>query len=258
MIFVGLYYYNRWKPLWSYEDPRTFYSINHHHDDTLRIVMIGDSWAGIRTDTLNNMFQVRLSEMTNKPVKIKTKGKGGEESRRIYQLMFEEGGFGTKSLLMSGPDYCVVFAGINDAALNLGTKQYVHHMKLLLDHLCANNIRPILIEIPNVNIWTVYGEKPLKDLLGDYIKSLMIGCGMYRFSEYREALLSMLKDSDLIDSVLYVSMCEWNGDDAELNKSLFLYDQKHLNSQGYQKLDSCISKAIYQDLKQSQDTAFVN
>ena len=249
MIFVSLYYYYRWKPLWSYEEPRTFYSISHHHDETLRIVMIGDSWVGMRTDTLNNLFQKRLSAVSGRPVILKSKGKGGEKSRGIYQLLFEEKGFGTKPLLSSGADYCVVFVGINDAAANLGVKQYIHHMKLIVDFLLANDICPVLVELPNVNIWSVYGRKPLKDMIGDYMKSLMTGCGMYHFSEYRETLQLMLKDCDLIDSVLFVPMRGWNGDGLDFNKHLFLDDHIHLNLRGYVKLDSCIIDAIQKDLQ---------
>lgn len=248
IIIVSLYYYYRWKPLWAYEEPRTFYSISHHQDDTLRIVMIGDSWVGMRTDTLNIMFQKRLSAISGRPVILKSKGKGGEKSRGIYQLMFEEDGLGTKPLLESGADYCVVIAGINDSAANLGKKQFSHHMKLIIDFLLKNDVRPILIEIPNVNIWNVYGGKPIKDLMVDFIKSLMTRCGMYHFPEYREALRLMLKDSKLFGPVIYVSMSDWNGKDYDLNMQLFLDDQIHLNQQGYLKLDSCIVNVIIQDL----------
>jgi hypothetical protein len=127
----------------------------------------------MRTDALNSLFQSRLSEMTGRPVMLRTKGKGGEKSRGIYQLMFEVDGFGTKSLFVDGVDYCIVIAGINDAAANLGKEQYIHHTKLILNFLLANNIRPVLVEIPDVNIWNVYGEKPFKDLTIDYIRSLM-------------------------------------------------------------------------------------
>lgn len=247
IIFVSLYYYYRWKPLWSYEEPRSFYSISHHHDDTLRIVMIGDSWVGMRTDTLNNLFQKRLSSISGRPVILKSKGKGGEKSRGIYQLLFEEKGFGTKPLLVSGADYCIVLAGINDAAANLGKEQYVYHMKLIIDFLLANDTRPVLVEIPNVNIWTIYGRKPVKDLLGDYIKSIMTGSEMYLFSDYRDALLSMLKTYN--DLVISVPMIEWNGNSRDLNKNLFLSDQIHLNMQGYLKLDSCIINEIQKDLQ---------
>lgn len=249
LIFVYQYLYERWKPLWRFEKPRQYYSILHYQDDTLRIVMIGDSWAGMRTDSINNLFKARLSKMIGKPVVLKTKGKGGEESRGIYQLMFKRGEDGTKSLFLSGADYCVVFAGINDAASNYGKKQYTYHMKLILNFLQENKIRPIIVEIPDVNIWTVYGEKPYKDLIGDYLKSTMTGCGMYHFSEYRKALQLMLEDNDLFDAVLYVPMKGWNGNAPTLNAMLFLDDQIHLNQQGYIKLDSCICDAICHDLK---------
>ena len=249
LLLLCQYYYNRWKPLWSLEEPREIYTINHYQDDTLRIVMIGDSWVGMRTDSLNNLFQSILSAKTGRPVIVKTKGKGGEKSRSIYQLLFEEGGFGTKPLLLSGADYCIIFAGINDAAANLGIKQYNYYMKLILVFLLANNVHPILTEIPDVNIWNVYSEKPIKDLVSDYLRSLMTGCGMYHFSDYRKALQSMLKDSRLIDSVLYVPMRGWNGDNSDMNKHLFLDDQIHLNQGGYIKMDSCIIEAICKDLK---------
>lgn len=249
MIFVSLYYYFRWKPLWSYEELREFYSISHHYDDTLRIVMIGDSWVGMRSDTLNSLFQKRLSTISGRSVILKSKGKGGEKSRGIYQLMFEGDGWGAKSLLVSGADYCVVIAGINDSAANLGKKQFTHHMKLIIDFLLKNNVRPILIEIPNVNIWNVYGGKPIKDLVVDFTRSLMTRCGMYHFPEYREALRLMLEDSKLLGPVIYIPMNSWNGKNYDLNKQLFIDDQIHLNYQGYLKLDSCIMNVIIQDLQ---------
>lgn len=248
MIIVGHYYY-RWKPLWSFEEPKTIYSVIHHQDDTLRIVMIGDSWVGMRTDSLNMIFQNRLSFISGRPIILKSKGKGGEKSRGIYQLIFEEKGFGTKPLLLSGADYCVIFAGINDAAANLGVKQYIYHMKLILDFLLKNGVRPILIEIPNVNIRNVYGGKPIKDLVVDFTRSLMTRCGMYHFPEYREALRLMLEDGQLLGPVIFVPMNGWNGKHPDLNKRLFLEDQIHLNHQGYLKLDSCIMNAIIRDLK---------
>ena len=249
IIIVILYYYYRWKPLWSLEKPKAVYHVAHHQDDTLRIAMIGDSWVGMRTDTQNNLLQAKLSEKINRPVMVKTKGKGGEKSRGIYHLMFTYEGFGTKPLIEECPDYCVVIAGINDAAANFGWKYHVYYMNLIINLLLGNGIRPILIEIPNVNIWSVYRKKPIKDLTMDYMRSLMTGCGMYHYSEYREALLLMLKDDNIIDSVLYVPMRKWNGDGVNLNRLLFMDDQIHLNKQGYMKMDSCIIMTIQKDLK---------
>lgn len=249
LLFVYLHFYYRWKPLWSLAPPKKAYHIAHHQDDTLRIVIIGDSWVGMRTDTINSIFKSRLSESVGRPVIIKSKGKGGEKSRGIYQLMFEDEGMGTKSLFSSGSDYCVVIAGINDAAANLGKNQFTHHIKLIIDFLLENGVRPILIEIPNVDIWNVYGGKPVKDLVVDYARSLMTGCGMYHYSEYRDALQLMLEDSKLMDSVIIVSMNSWNEESPDINKHFFLNDKIHLNHQGYCILDSCIIDAINQDLQ---------
>lgn len=248
LLFVGVFYYYHWKPLWSLEEPRTVYFVSHHRDDTLRVVMIGDSWAGMRPDTINMLFQTKLSRLIGRPSILKRKGKGGEKSRGIYHLMFEDDGFGTKPLLLSGADYCVIFAGINDAAANLGKKQYIYYMKLIISFLLDNNIRPVLVEIPNVNIWNVYGGKPFKDLMADYIRSWMTQCKMYYYPEYREALQSFLKDRKLEDSVIYIPMRGWNGNGSDLNNCLFLDDQIHLNQQGYIKMDSCIIDAIIKDL----------
>lgn len=248
LTIVVFHYYDCWKSLWSLENALPIYSVTHQNDDTLRVVMIGDSWAGMRTDSLNNTFRMRLSELSGVPVALKTKGKGGEISRGVYQLMFEEKDPGTKKMIMTGPDYCVIFAGINDAAANLGVKQYIHHLKLIIDLLLQNDICPVIIEIPNVDIWNIYGKKPVKDLMVDFVRSLMAGSDMYNFTEYREALFSMLVDNQLMESVLYVQMSDWNGVGADVNKDIFLNDRIHLNAKGYLRLDSCIINAIMRDL----------
>lgn len=257
-FFVSFYFYYRWKPLWSFEKPREIYSIIHHQDDTLRVVMIGDSWVGMRSDTINRIFEDRLSAFSGRPVKLKTRGKGGEKSRGIYCLMYEDEGPGTKPLLLDGADYCVVIAGINDAAANLGTKQYVYHMKLVLNQLLANDIRPVLVEIPDVNIWNVYSGKPVKDLILDYTKSVMTGCQMYSYSEYRKELFSMVLNDHMLNQIIYVPMNCWNGDDCKLNSSLFMEDMIHLNHYGYERLDDCVVVEISKDLKQMQDSTFLN
>lgn len=248
---VGGYCYlsYRWKHLWAQEVPKQVYPVLHYHDDTLRIIMIGDSWAGMRTDNLNNSFQKRFTLLYGNNVIVKSKGRGGEKSRGIYQLMFETDDYGTRTLLANGADYCVIFAGINDAATNKGVHQYIYHYRLILDFLLKNKIRPVVVEIPNVNLWGLYKEKPIKDLLGDYLKSMMTGCDIYNYKEYREALLSMLTEEGMTKEIVFVPMKDWNGDGESINESLFLEDQIHLNRRGYELLDSCIALKIMEDHK---------
>ena len=104
------YYQYRWRHLWVFENERMPYPVMHHVDDTLRIAMIGDSWAGRHSyDMMDSLFQSKLSYQTGLPVKMISKGKGGAKSREIYQLLFEEDAEnGTKSLIASGIDYCII------------------------------------------------------------------------------------------------------------------------------------------------------
>lgn len=242
-IFVFYYYDDRWSSLWALETPMELYPIKHKSDDTLRVVMIGDSWVGMRNDTINLDFQRSLLSLICKPIKVKTRGRGGEKSRGIYKYLFEYGEYGTRGLMEESPDYCVIFAGINDAASNRGTKQFLHHYRLILQFLVDNNIQPVVVEIPDVNIWKVKKEKPIKDLIGDYVKSIMTNCGLYRYNEYREDLNAMLNSEKFINKVVFVPMIEWNGG-SRLKTDLFLDDQIHLNSLGYAKMDSCIAVHI--------------
>lgn len=251
IICLYVFYYHRWKHLWALDVgilPK--YEIKQNVDTSLRVAMIGDSWAGIHHEhQMDAYLSAVLEQQIGRPVLVESKGKGGEKTRGIYKLMFETGEFGTKNLLASGPDYCIISAGINDAAANLGTEQYCYYYRKILDFLLANGVRPVVLEIPNVNLWHLYGGKPLKDLAVDFVKSTMTRCRMYQFDGYREALYQMLVNEGLIDKVIYVSMNDWDDVSPDIDKNLFMSDQIHLNRQGYERLDSCIAIAIARDLE---------
>jgi lysophospholipase L1-like esterase len=260
-LITGLYvyYYFRWKHLWAMDVSISSYEIKSRVDDTLKVVIIGDSWAGMHQG--NGMDTYLCSELQKKvirPVTVLSKGKGGEKSKGVYQLMFSPDYYGTKELLALKPDYCIISAGINDAAANLGSRQYCHYYRQILDFLLTNHIRPVVLEIPDVNIWHLYGEKPIKDLVVDFVRSTMTRCKMYQFREYRKALYQMLVDEHLMESVIYVPMKDWNEKGVEIDKHLFMDDQIHLNRYGYEKLDSCIALYILKDLDKLNGSKFVH
>jgi hypothetical protein len=249
-VLACFHYYNRWKPMWQLEKERPAYDVVHYVDDTLRIAVIGDSWAVIHSEMMmDTLLASRLNQLTGHPVAVKSKGKGGERSKGIYNLMFENEGLGTKAIITSGLDYCVVIAGINDAAGNLGTREYCHHMRLILKLLLSNGIHPVLIEIPDVDIWNIYGKKPVKFIMADYIRSIMTGSTMYNCAEYRDALHSMLVSENLLDSIVFVPISGWNGNMTKQDGEIFMDDLIHLNRKGYERFDSCIAVAIANDLK---------
>lgn len=245
-----IYYYNRWNHFWKIEKPISSYDILRPMDDTLRIIMIGDSWAEIHAKMkMDHWLQNELEVNLSCPVKVCSKGKGGEKSREIYQSMFQTGSYGTKSLLQAGADYCILSAGINDAAANLGTKQFTAHYQMMIAFLLENDIRPVVLEIPNVDLWGLYVHKNKKDLLTDYVKSVMTNSEMYYYGAYREALFDMLRETGLMDSVLVVPCESWNGNGELICPSLLMEDGIHLNRLGYEKLDKGIASAIAQDLR---------
>lgn len=246
VLLIFCFYYARWQHLWALEQPQQRYELINHLDDTLRVVMIGDSWAGMHTELDSFMIQ-KLEKYSRLPVLFESRGKGGEKTKGVYQLMFKDDYYGTKQLMLSSPDYCVISAGINDAAANLGTKQFCYYYRQILDFLLENHIRPVVIEVPNVDLWLMLRNKPYKDLASDYVKSIMTNCNMYNYQEYRDALLSMLKSEGLKEQILYIPMKEWNGNGVEINRSLFLDDCIHLNKRGYELLDSCIARQIAND-----------
>lgn len=253
------YYYHRWKSLWGMAPERPVYTIQPSADDTLRVALIGDSWAGMRQlCDADAELTTQLAALTGRCVAVAAKGKGGEKSRGIYRLMFEGGAYGTRPLLSAGVQYCVIFAGINDAAANLGTRQFCHYYGQMLHLLLANNIKPVVVEIPDVDIWHLYGGKPLWNLLSDFVKSTMTGCRMYQFADYREALRDMLARQQLMDRVVYVKMDTWNAASPEIDATLFLTDRIHLNREGYRRLDASIAEAIAADLKQPVDARAVD
>lgn len=244
------YYQYRWRNLWVFENERKPYLAMCHDDDTIRVAMIGDSWAGMHaSNKMDSILKLKISSQTGQPVIMTSKGKGGEKSREIYQLLFDENDkYGTKEIIASGLDYCIISAGINDASANLGPHLYCYHMRLIIKFLLFNKIRPVLVEVPDVNVWKVHGRKPLKDLASDYLRSIMTHCKMYQMAEYRDSLRVMLITENLMDSVTYIHADEWNGNDTAINQELFLNDQIHLNKKGYELLDSCIAKEITSDI----------
>ena len=245
--------------MWTPANHVPHYVIPDMKSDTLRVLMIGDSWAEMHSLANMDIFlQHQLENMLCRPVIVTSTGIGGEKSKRIYQNMYENGDFGTKKFLMSGVDYCIISAGINDAAANLGTKQFCTNYRMILDFLLSNGIRPVILEIPDVDLWAVYGGKPKKDLFVDYLRSFMTHSGMYNYSEYREALLEMLQKENLMCRVVYVRMSGWNGEQTTIDKSLFMKDGIHLNRLGYEKLDSCIALSIETDLNKAVNITFTN
>lgn len=131
-----------------------------HNDDTLRIAFIGDSWADYHTSLSGDtIISNAARKIFSHPVKSTTRGKKGAISKEIYYFMYssktEEHAYEpdrcTQPLIEDHPDYCVIFAGINDVIFLRPTSFYTENIMLIINLLLHNSIRPVVMEIPLVN-----------------------------------------------------------------------------------------------------------
>lgn len=121
-----------------------FYSVSVDNDTTLTTIgIIGDSWvAGGKLDSL---LHIGLLDKGFKN-KILSSGHSGAKSKLIYQNLFDEKGneHSSKFLIENRPDYCIVIAGVNDAASQIGGHFYSYHMSLIIKTLLHYKIKPII------------------------------------------------------------------------------------------------------------------
>ena len=257
---VGMRVLVVWMPLMQPAERQPAYSVADHADDTIRVVMIGDSWAGMHHEMgLDSMMGRQLAERTGRPVCFVAKGRGGAKSREVYELMFRSSlnpsqlRYSTQLLIASRPDYCVVMAGINDAAANLGTGYYCRNYRLIVDWLLECGIKPVVVEMPDVNIPRLYSNKPLRHKAGDWLRSVLTQCRMYDVRLYREAWADTVRSHPEWEGrVLYLPCAEWNKEEWKDARQLYLDDDIHLNRRGYQLLDACLATKVASDVARCQ------
>ena len=153
---------------------------------------------------------------------------------------------------MERPKYCVVSAGINDAVAKLGKEYYVHHYMLILQQLLELGIKPVVLEMPEVNYRAVAGRESWTMRIRHILSSLMTGSELYGFDSYKVALVQTIKKVDMRGRIIYISADSWNAAGYQDKRGLYLSDEIHLNAKGYEVLDSCIASEILKDIKKKQ------
>lgn len=248
----------RWKHILL---PATYmapYSISSHNDDTLRIIMIGDSWASMHKELeCEEILADMISCLVNKPVTVKTNGRGGAKSKDIYYLMFKQTAsmvdsdpnYCTQPMIQNGADYCIITIGANDASANLGTHYLCTNCDLVIKHLILVGITPVLIEVPQRNDNSQYSGKPWNHYLVDRIRAFMTESDMYLYDKYRPALYNHLVENGLMDSIIYIKKDDWNIDGFKDRRNLYMQDGMHLNKRGYWFLDLCLADKISRHFK---------
>lgn len=211
-------------------------------DDTLRIAYIGDSWAFMHKDH-DCLIAPLLEDSLHRPVKVHSYGICGLTSKEIYENLFDNSDF-MCFLQKRSYEYCFISAGINDTYRKMNTAYYQQSMDGIIQFFLANNIHPIVLEIPDYDIRKAYiyqktNRKMLRQL-SMFVNNTPLDCKQ----QFRHALDELVNTKDYQDKISIIRYQSWNNDYNYDQQSLYLGDGMHLNDNGYQILDSAIAKEI--------------
>jgi len=220
---------------------RQAYTIPRHHDDTLRIAYIGDSWAAFHNEHRCSLSQI-ISNRLQRPVKVTSFGLPGKTSKEIYESLFNHSKM--RTLMTQGCDFCFISAGINDTYKKMSTEYYKKSMDFIIQFMLTNNIRPIILEIPDYDIIRAYNrQQPSRRWLRMF-SILITGTPIDCKNEFRNTLMELIFYKNYHDSVDLISYQEWNLHYVDDLKAYYVGDGMHLNQKGYDKLDSCLAMHI--------------
>lgn len=228
------------------------YNMTSHNKDTVTIIFIGDSWASYHSE-YDQHLKKSIEKKVKKPTKVISKGTVGAKTKAIYTKMHVKSPYGTKELIELSPDYAIVSAGINDAVAKMGIIYFCHHYKLIIKELISVGIKPIIIEMPQVDYKAVYERESYISQIRHRISSWLTDAPLWTFEEYRTALQSLIEREGLRKHLISIPASEWNPEGYKDSRHLYLEDHVHLNEKGYYLLNSCITSYICNDILSTHD-----
>ena len=244
LMLIIIIFIIRYRHYYSIAEEIDFYTIEHHHDDTLRIAFIGDSWAFYHQEHPCQICRI-LSDSIHKPVSIMSTGIPGATSKTIYAEFATDTPI--QKVLKNGPDYCIISAGINDSNLKLGCDFYQQHVRLMVDFLLRNEIVPVIIEIPDYNIKKVYSESSLMQKIRRHFSMAVTGSSLDCRNENRQALNYIIEQNNYTNKIIILKERQWNPTGYKDMRHIYKKDGIHLNYKGYELLDSYIILSIIKD-----------
>jgi len=248
---VVIYITNTLHHYYSFAEENTIsYHSHRQSNDTVKIIMIGDSWAAYHNQAGNDtILKNILGKAINKPVDVIASGMIGAKTKTIYKLMFDSiSNRGTKKMLQKTPHYCIISAGINDAVAKMGPSNYTYHYDLIVKQLLTNNIIPIIIDMPDVDYKSVYQRETFFAKTRHRISCFLNNTDMWSFDKYRESLQNDITNKGNNKKVIFINAQDWNPKGFKDPRKLYQQDHIHLNQEGYHLLDSCIAAYIARDL----------
>ena len=171
---------------YSYAEEIVSKHINvNHNNDTIVVIFIGDSWAAYHSE-YDEQLKAGLETKINKPTRVISRGTVGAKTKTIYYKMHDCSLFGTKELIKMSPDYAIVSAGINDAVAKIGTENYCHHYNLIIKELLSAGIKPIILDMPQVDYRAVYQRESLIARIRHRLSAWNTGAPFWSFEDYKK------------------------------------------------------------------------
>ncbi len=223
------------------------------NNDTITVIFIGDSWAAYHSQ-YDQQLKDYLESKLNRPTKVISKGIVGAKTKTIYNKMYDYSVSGTKALIEISPDYAIISAGINDAVAKMGTAYYCHHYKLIIKELISAGIKPIILDMPQVDYKAIYQRETMLAKIRHHISSWLTSAPLWSFDDYRVALKSLINQVIIKKHLIYIPAYEWNPEGYADYRMIYQDDHVHLNEKGYLLLDSCITSKIYIDIMSTHDS----
>lgn len=245
IFIVGKRFYDYYS--WAEKRPTNYHTSRKQVDDTLRVIMIGDSWAAYHHN-YDTILATMLQEKLHKPINVTSSGMVGAKTKKIYELMYDSiTDHGTKKKLQENPHYCIISAGINDAVAKMEPNNYIYHYNLIIKQLLTNNIIPVIIDMPNIDYKSVYQRETYFAKIRHRFSCFLNNIDMWSFEKYRKSLKGFTEKELNNKNVIYINAQDWNPKGFMDTRILYQQDHVHLNQKGYLLLDSCIAAHIARD-----------
>lgn len=239
-ILSFIFYYSQ-NPCYKPAERQGELFVPHHHDDTIRIAYIGDSWA-YKHKEMSCVIDSLISLHLGRPVMVRSTGVGGLVSKEIYYSLFYNHEF--RNILEWGPDFCYVSVGINDTNKKIGSSNYKENMRLLISTLLENDIVPIIQDIPYYDIVYSFTQMNAISMFRSLRSMLWTWSSLNCIDEYSDSLYNLIEEKHWQDNVILLKRDSWNPQGYYGQSELYTKDRMHINQEGYFLLDSCIASCV--------------
>lgn len=242
ILFSGWYLFDRF----SNSRKLPYFTVASDRDSTLTIGIIGDSW--VAEEKLDSILHYGLlgNKITNN---IISSGHPGARSKIIYQNLFglNDESHSSKFILEKRPEYCIVIAGVNDAAGQVGSEYYSYHVSQIVETLLHYKIKPVLVSLPEFGIEETIENMDIVSKSRNEISAYFNNDGVIdNIKIYRSSLNKALETSRLSDSII---MIDFDNICTEYSKNKELYmNPAHLSKSGNLRLGNLIIDNLKNDL----------